>query len=253
VRALSAAEVLGLWERAERLSPVERALAMAAAADHADPDSTDGRDAAALAALPLGTRDRLLLRLRAATFGSSLTAYASCPGCGERVEFTADADAIAGLAADPPPPVPVEASGCRVTWRPPDSRDLMAAARQPDPAAAERTLLARCVVTASDAARPVEPTSLPEAVRAALAAAMATADPLAEVLVDVACPACGTGFVSDLDVAGFVWAELRARAQRLLADVDTLARAYGWREPDVLALGDPRREAYLRLATGVAP
>ena len=81
---------------------------------------------------------------------------------------------------------------------------------------------------------------------------MADADPLAEVLVDIACPACGEAFVADLDVAQFVWAEVRARALALLRDVDALARAYGWTEEQVLALGDTRRDAYLELAEGAA-
>ena len=37
-----------------------------------------------------------------------------------------------------------------------------------------------------------------------------------------------------------------ARARRLLREVDVLARAYGWTEPEVLALDDARRAAYLR-------
>ena len=77
---------------------------------------------------------------------------------------------------------------------------------------------------------------------------MLAADPLSEVLVGVACPACGTEFVVDLDVAGFVWAELRGRARELLRDVHVLARAYGWTESEVLALGERRRAAYLELA-----
>jgi len=77
---------------------------------------------------------------------------------------------------------------------------------------------------------------------------MGDADPLAEVLVDVVCPACDTEFVADLDVGAFVWAEVHGRAQRLLHEVDVLARAYGWTETEVLALGDRRREAYLTLA-----
>ena len=38
----------------------------------------------------------------------------------------------------------------------------------------------------------------------------------------------------------------------LLRDVDTLARAYGWTEEQVLALGDARRGAYLELVEGAA-
>ena len=62
------------------------------------------------------------------------------------------------------------------------------------------------------------------------------------------CVLRGEQFVADLDLASFVWAEVRARAQRLLRDVDVLARAYGWTEPEVLELTDRRREAYLALA-----
>src|SRR5206468_730296 len=36
-------------------------------------------------------------------------------------------------------------------------------------------------------------------------------------------------------------------AGRLLREVDALARAYGWREPDILALTPWRRDAYLQL------
>ena len=40
-----------------------------------------------------------------------------------------------------------------------------------------------------------------------------------------------------------------ARARALLAAVHTLARAYGWSEPDVLALSEQRRAAYLEMVT----
>ena len=78
---------------------------------------------------------------------------------------------------------------------------------------------------------------------------MAEADPLAEVLVDVACPACGVEFVADVDVAGFVWAELRAHARG-----GSCARWTRWPaptagpRPEVLSLGERRRAAYLELA-----
>jgi hypothetical protein len=79
---------------------------------------------------------------------------------------------------------------------------------------------------------------------------MAEADPLAEVLVDHSCSACGGAFTADLDVGSFVWAELQARARRLMKEVDLLARAYGWTETEVLALSERRRAAYLELARG---
>jgi predicted RNA-binding Zn-ribbon protein involved in translation (DUF1610 family) len=176
--------------------------------------------------------------VHAALAGPSLEATASCPHCGEGAEFVLDVDELVARSAEVLPPAPIDIGGRAIAWRPPDSRDIAAAAEAVDAAAAERLLLERCI----DA----DPT---EDVRQAVAAAMAEADPLAEVLADVACPACGEAFVADVDVPAIVWAEVRARALGLLRDVDSLARAYGWTEHEVLALSDRRREAYLELAS----
>jgi hypothetical protein len=224
---------LDLWERAQPLGPIERAVELAAAAAPAA-----ARDD--VAALPLGRRDARLLALR----DTALEATAGCPACGETVEFSPDAAQL--LEVQPAPVVPLETDGFTVRWRPPDSRDALAAAAAPGPAAAHRILLERCVLAAGGPAGPTDATELPAAVCDALDAAMAAADPLAEILIDLACPACATAFGADLDVASFVWAELDAAAHELLGEVDELARAYGWSEPEVLALSDRRRAAYLR-------
>jgi hypothetical protein len=237
---LSAAATIELWEAAVRLAPLERALALAAAAPSADAEE--------LAGLPLGRRDARLLALHTALAGPLLDAIAPCPVCGEQAEFAVDADTLLRQADDAAPPAPMEMDGYLVEWRPPDSRDLAAAAAGSGVAAAEATLLSRCVTVTRERNGEVEPTRLPARVRDELSRAMAQADPLAEVLANVTCAACGTAFVADLDVGAFVWAEIETRARRLLREVDTLARAYGWTETEVLALGERRRAAYLALA-----
>jgi hypothetical protein len=239
---LSPAATLDLWADAERRSPVERTLVLAAAG------GDDGAGPAELSRLPLGRRDGRLLSLHRALGGPAFEATAACPACSEQAEFAVDTGELAARAGGGTPAVPVEADGFVVTWRPPDSADLAAAGETGQAAAAERVLLSRCVVAASGPGGEVDGPGLPAGVRAAVAQAMAAADPLAEVLVDVECPACGTAFVADLDLGGFVWVELRAHAQRLLREVAVLARAYGWTERDVLALDDARRAAYLQLA-----
>jgi hypothetical protein len=215
--ALPSAATLDLWQVADGLPPVARVLALASA--------IDGRPADELARLPIGQRDACVLPLALAV----LEATAPCPACGDATEFSLSAETLARSEATVPAPTDV-------AWRSPDSRDVAAAAAAPDAAAAERILLERCAAPELSAEE-----------RAEVCSAMAAADPLAEVLVDVECPSCATVFVADLDVAAFVWAGVQARALRLLRDVDTLARAYGWTETEVLALGDRRREAYLEL------
>jgi hypothetical protein len=238
---LSAAATIDLWEAAEQLPPLERALALASAAP-----STPGADE--LAKLPLGRRDARLLELHGAVAGPLLEATAPCPACGEEVEFSVDVDTLLDEGNAAMPPAPIEADGYLVEWRPLDSDDVAAAAAGADAAAAEATLLSRCVTAAHGADGDVEATAVPPSVREALSKALAAADPLAEVLVDIGCVACGATFVADLDVGTLVWDEIRRRAERLLYEVDILARAYGWTEREVLELSEGRRAAYLALA-----
>jgi hypothetical protein len=244
---LSAAAALDLWEAAQGLEPTERSLLLAADEAAGPPARPEE-----LARLPLGERDARLLRLRADLAGTLLEATASCPGCAQELEFAVATDALLARADERAEPEPVVADGLVVTWRPLESADVAAAAATADAAAAERVLLERCVtaVTGPDGDRDLRAPDLPPEARAAVAEAMAAADPLAEVLVELACPSCGAAFAADLDVGGFVWAELRAHAQRLLRAVDVLARAYGWREADVLGLSERRRDEYLGLALG---
>ncbi len=191
-----------------------------------------------IARLPVGRRDARVLRLHA----GALEATAACPHCAVDAEFSLAVDSLLARADDASVPASVEVGGRVIAWRSPDSRDVAAASEAVDVVDAERVLLERCV----------EVPELDADERRAVTAAMAEADPLAEVLVDMACPACGETFVAEVDVAQFVWSEVRARALGLLRDVDTLARAYGWTEEQVLALGDARRSAYLDLVEGAA-
>jgi hypothetical protein len=245
VPVLTAAATLDLWEQADHLPLIERAIALAAAADPVS-------EAAAVARLPLGRRDGRLLQLRAELTSRPLDATAACPACGERVEFDADADALAAMAGRAPAPVTasLEVDGFRVMWRPPDSDDVIAASAADSADDAEGVLLARCVSSAAGSDGPVDPGELPRTVRDAVSLAMADADPLAEIVISLTCPACATTFDADLDVAAFVWTELRARARRVLREVAVLAGAFGWTEAQVLALPERRRQAYLDLVRG---
>ncbi len=216
-----APELLALWERASALSPIDRSLALAEAA---------GRRRADLLQRPVGSTNRGVLDLRQRLLGDELAATAWCPTCGERAECTV---AVAQFG-DGDGPVAGEFGGVR--WRAPTPADLLAVLATADPVGALR---ARCC---GDAEPP-----------AALEAVLAQADPLAETLLDLQCPACGATFAADLDIGAFVWQEIEAAARRLLLQIDTLARTYGWTEADVLALPPVRRAAYLRMAAGGLP
>ena len=225
-RRLEPSDLVRIWEAGAPLHPIDRALLMLGSAE--------------AARLPLGTRDAQLLRTRAAMLGDRLEATDACPECGERVDVSLSCEVLAG--AEPAPESwTVEHGDLRITVRPLDSADAAAAVTAAD---AEAELLARAVVT-------VEPDGpLPPDAVAAVAASLSERDAGAELLIDLTCPACAVRWQRVLDVAGFVWTELEARAQRLLGDVHALASAYGWTEDEVLALGDARRAAYLAMVEG---
>ncbi|MEU2684101.1 hypothetical protein ABZ654_09530 [Streptomyces hygroscopicus] len=117
---------------------------------------------------------------------------------------------------------------------------------------ARRALLARCVVSVHRSGQPVPAdrlpaAELPEPVQRRLAEAAERADPAADVTLKVACPACGAATRAELDIASYLWAELDHWARDLLLDVHLLATAYGWSEPQILALSPLRRRYYLEL------
>src|SRR5215203_1554262 len=168
---LPAAARLDLWQAAEQGDSFERPLLLAAAAD------VEAASADELARLPLGRRDARLLELHRALGGAALEATSRCPDCGEPAEFVVDPEALLARAADAAPPADLDAAGVVVVWRSPDSRDVAAAAAAGDAAAAERVLLGRCVTAATGSDGDLDVTTLPPAVREALARAMADADP----------------------------------------------------------------------------
>jgi hypothetical protein len=238
MRQLSDADVVRAWELGRLASPARRAMTLLAVAGYGTNDE-------ALGALTPGERDARLLAVRRRSFGDAMECVAPCPACGERLEFSLDAATIvpdgAGYAADTRP-MTLVAAGYQATVQPPTLRDVEELA-----AAGERALLERCVLAAEREGRAVAPAELPQALVAAIDAHLASADPAAVIELAMRCPACEHAWAQLFDIVGFFWAEVAARAERLFGEVHTLARAYGWSEAAILALGPARRERYLEL------
>lgn len=201
----------------------------------------------ALAELSVGRRDARLLRLRALTLGPVLENEVACPDCGERLEFSVPVDdLLAGAKEAPTEPLRLHQDGYDVMFRLPDSRDLMEFERRPQPPDA-RVLLRRCLLHLCFEGEALGVDALPEAVATAVSAAMAEADPHADLRLALACPACDHAWQAPFDIVAYFWTELEGWAQRLLREVGRLARAYGWREADILAMTAWRRQQYLDL------
>jgi len=243
--ALSASGLLAVWEQGRALAASDRALCLLAWAQ-ADADA----DAAAVARLPVGARDAALLDLRERLFGSPLGCVVACPACGERLEFACDtADLRRPPPADAPAAARAAADGYEVVLRPPTTADLAAvtAARPATDTAAVADLLARCVVSARREEREVAVATLPPLILAAAERQLERLDPQARVTIALSCPACGHTWDDLFDIVDFVWTEIDAWARRTLAEIHGLASAYGWREPEILALSAARRRLYLEM------
>jgi hypothetical protein len=241
MRALSAPDVLRAWEQGARRHALDRALLLLSAALPEEPFEE-------LAALPLGSRDLRLLELRAATFGPDLPFFASCPRCGQAVDFTLSAAQLAVGEPAAQGSHELRSGGAVIRFRLPDSRDLAALDGRPSEEA-EELLLQRCVLEAWLDGAAVSAAALPAGLRQELAKAMAEADPQAEISIDLGCPACEHRWPMLFDVLTVVWSDVTRQANRLLQEVDALARVYGWREDDVLAMSAHRRALYLEMAT----
>ena len=245
-----AAGLLATWEAGLAEAPPGRALLLHRTAR---PDT----DARTLPALPVGERESDLFALRRALFGERMQVRMECTACGADMEFELDAGELAGslvvrgdavVRAEGDAVVRVRQDGWDVEFRLPGAADLAAAARSADPRGA---LLARCLVSAVRDGSAVTAAELPVPVQRRIAEAVEAADPGADLALNVGCPECGEPTRAELDIASYLWTELDAWARDLLLDVHLLATAYGWSEPEILALSPLRRRYYLELCADV--
>jgi hypothetical protein len=242
VRSLSAHDLLEVWEVGQNQHPLDRALTLLGTAC---PELAWEE----LVGLSVGARDARLLTLRERTFGPRLAGFVECPRCAEGLEFEAAVSDLRAPPASEGESWELVVGDVSLRFRLPDSRDLGTAAACPDPAAARSLLVQRCVLHVSRDDAPLAGDDLPAEAIAALAQQMVERDPQAETLLDFSCPACELDWQALFDIVAFFWSELAARAEHLLSEVDALARAYGWREADILGMNAHRRRFYLEMVT----
>ncbi len=241
VRCPSALELVGAWERGLHQPPLERALTLLAAA------CTRSREE--LAALSIGRRDAELLALYELLFGPALDAFAECPECGERLEYSFNSGDLATHAQADQSATGLEAGQGEflLRLRLPNSQDLSAVSGTTDLALARRTVAERCVVEALHGALVVSAQTLSDELLDLAASRLAEADPGADTQIDLTCSSCRHRWQVLFDVECFLWAKVNSLAKRLLREVHLLASAYGWSEREVLTLSSVRRRFYLEM------
>jgi hypothetical protein len=238
--APSPSELLSVWEQGQGHPPVVRGLLLLRVA-------APEIDAETALRMPLGERDRRLLHLRRGLFGDQVDGLTDCPDCGSPLEFSLRTTELSQLP-EAPAVTRWRGAGYNARLRPLTSEDLLAV-RHLDPSGARHALLARCVFL-TRARREVGIDEVPESARVRLERRLAELDPQGAIRLSLKCPECATAWEAPLDLVGMLWTELEAWASRMLRDVHTLARAYGWSERDILGMSRSRRQAYLQMVAG---
>ena len=228
--------LLAAWEESLPEHEMRRALTMLSTAR---PDT----DREQFAALPIAERNLLLLRLHEMSFGPLLSAFGLCPACGAQFEFAVPvAEMTARLEGQSPAgPVAWNDEGQRYRLRAVTTDDLMATLGVPEMSVAQDLLLARCL----DVSPP--PGSGGPPARATVLQRFEQLHAATELSCSIDCPGCSSHELLDLDIARFLWAEVRTAARRLLGEIHELASAYGWSERAIARMSADRRSAYLEM------
>src|SRR6516164_8225495 len=110
MHALSATELLSVWESGSSQFPLQRALTvLAAACPEVSLES--------LADLTIGQRDARLLALREKMFGAKLIGITDCPECGEKIELSFNCSDIHPQTETEPSELAVQSNGREVRFR----------------------------------------------------------------------------------------------------------------------------------------
>jgi hypothetical protein len=234
--ALSAAQLVALWDLSSAAPAHQRLEPLVAAAEPGAPLDEDS----------LGARNRRLLALHAGLAGAPPEARLRCARCRTDNLFTVPAEAIRACAApDADARVTVGSGRRRRRFRLPNMADLKAAASLGPDHALEH-IAGRCQVDG-----PAAP--IGKRLLAHLAAKFEERDPAARIEIDLGCVECGAALRAAVDIAELVAAAVDRTVDRLFREVHAIARVYGWGEEAILALPDERRRRYLSLIAASAP
>lgn len=253
---LDAQTLLDIWEQGETLPMLQRSLLLLQA-------SWPQLGSTAWAQVSLGKRDWHLLYLRQQLFGDTFDAVAHCPQCAEKLEMGFTLEQLCPAQWQPqdlqtmwqqaqgtvPAQLLQQAQLAFPQWgltaRVPNTADLLASSQYAGDAAYWHLLA--CCLQFDEMAQEQSVMQLAAEARSEIVQKIAELDPLAEVKIDLQCPACGHAWQIDFDILSWLWNEIGDWVPRMLQQVHCLALAYGWSEAAILAMPARRRRQYLEM------
>jgi hypothetical protein len=244
MRALTGELLLTAWDQGAGKSALARGLLLLSLA-------LPEADRQQLAQLSIADRNLRLLRLRELTFGPVLQGFGVCSQCSAQLEFAVPAGELIEHVQQQicETPVTWSENGKQHQLRAVTSADLLATLDAPSEKDGEERLLARCLSVSSGSVEAEASTESPGD-RPTILEKFNQLNAAAELNCAVTCAVCSSPQTLDLDIAQFLWLEVRSAAKRLLAEIHELAWAYGWSERSLLRMSPARRHAYMEMLSG---
>jgi hypothetical protein len=218
--------------------------------------------------LLVADRQFLLLKIREATFGTTVRSSIPCPwpACGRRIDVEFDTTAIPVTeSADKGPVYPMTldpddgvTDGERIhrelAFRLPDGKDqeLLSPLLERNDAVALSGLLHRCITRVGPYSPPPPElvTRLSPRARQAVERRMSELAPQLDLTMESTCPECGRDYSVPFEIQSFLLGELRVNADLLGREVHYLAYHYHWSEREIMAMPRHQRRRYVSLLAG---
>ena len=200
--------------------------------------------------LPVGYRDSRLIELRHQLFGSNIVSTANCSACTARLELSFDLEPMIALSKNYTlAPFVFSWDSDQLQMRCPSTRDVLASLSQSSTLNTDSNTISRLLKScvADDSMKLLDVDWNDTKLQQALIEKIELHDPLGLIEFQMTCSECHHTFGTTFDIGRFLWSELDAWCQRLLGEIHTLARTYGWTEAEILSLGAWRRQVYLNM------
>jgi hypothetical protein len=239
---LSSADLLKLWETAYGSSRIVRAQKILY-------NALPKEEQDVVKWWCIGEGDAFLFRLYRSMFGIRLECMASCPACSAKLEMTLKVEDLLTKHGSGKSTYQITFGKPSkiIFFRLPNREDFLALPEAEPHETLKKLLVERCVLYVEHKGKNVSPLSLSDQAIDAVSQAMSREDPQAEPVLNITCPECQHAWQTTFDIVDFLWQKINTEAKRLMAEIHTLAQAYGWTESEIMSLPEERRKLYIKL------
>lgn len=240
---ISQTKLLSLWEEGLGNSPLLFSLTLLC-------ETYPGINPSGALLLSIGKRDSLLLKLRRRIFGTHFSGLSDCPLCNEHGEWEFHFDTFGlseTLNLEEDEEYEFKQEGYRITFRLPNTNDLVVGLDEKATGDSYRSILSRCILNISHKRKSKGFEELPDRIINGLSEQMNMNDAIADIRISLTCPQCAHQYEVVFDIISYLWKEVNVWASHLIHEIGVLAFNFGWSEAQILNLSPVKRQMYLEM------